>query len=77
MAQIPDKYTMADSYTTPEGYDISIRKDRFGRYFVTCWNRDGDWMWEVSGVVVEDDGVRQKRRPFTEEEALAEFNKWR
>lgn len=67
---------VTDSYTNTNGDTIEKGKDNNG-LFVCCWNKDNELQWSVYGIVVEDDGMRQKRRPFTPEEQDKEFNKWR
>lgn len=67
---------LIESYVNPNEDTIELHKTNEA-WSVLCWNKGDDLMWEVRGVVTSDDGRRQTRRPYTEEEARAEFNRWR
>lgn len=68
--------TVTAEYNRKDGFVVEMGEDKHG-LFVRCWNAEQEFHWEVRGVCIEDDGVRQKRRPYTKEEQLAEFNKWK
>lgn len=68
--------TIPDEYDTMSGETIIIGQDSDGSYWVQCIKGD-EISWHMTGRVVEDDGLRQKREKYTRETALAEFNKWR
>lgn len=75
-----------ETYTTADrAFTYDLCKSVNGRWTVVCWKHvsgaEGDeeleYHWESAGVVTQDDGLRQKRTPHTEETARAEFERWR
>jgi len=78
--------TYSKTDMTGQTFTFDLNKSEDGRWSVNCWKHvegEGDTgdsfehSWQSSGVVVEDDGMRQKRVAHTEETARAEFERWR
>lgn len=57
-----------DSYETSDGDTVRLRSDG-ARWEVSRWTADGVNIWTETSV----DGLK----PFNEEEARAEFERWR
>lgn len=63
-------------YTRNDERTIEMGKDKHGLY-VRCWSPNNELDWEIRGVAITDDGMRQTRRAFSKEEQLVEYNRWR
>lgn len=68
---------LLEEYTRDDGHTYEIHETAPDTFSVICWTPEDECHWEVSGVVIGGNGFREQRRPFTREEAFAEFNRWR
>ena len=57
-----------ERYTTTGGDTITLRTDG-AAWEVACWTAEGENVWTETSVTGSN--------PFTEEEARAEFERWR
>lgn len=67
---------MSDGYITADGFKVEMGEDSRG-FYVRCWNVENKLHWEVRSFLISNGSMRQLRRAFTREEALAEFNRWK
>lgn len=76
---------LIEEYTNANGDELELHHQEAGdRWHVICWkageNNSLELHWDVDYIVtglVDGNPNKQITRPMTEDEARAEFNRWR